>query len=200
MNFLAHAFLAQPGHDGVVGALLGDFVKGPIDDRFRPSLASAIALHRRIDSFTDAHPITRRSRNRISPPRRRYAGIIIDMFYDHLLARRWSEHSSEPLEQFARHVYASMTAEHAALPERLQRMLPVMIEEDWLTNYREVAVIDRALDRIGRRLRRGSPMSGAIEELHANEAGLEEDFRIFFPDLALYARTAGTRVDHGEVE
>jgi acyl carrier protein phosphodiesterase len=190
VNFLAHALLAGAAHDALVGAFLGDFVKGPLGDRFSPALTQAIALHRRIDAYTDAHAVTLRSRRRISPARRRYAGILIDVFYDHLLAAHWRDFANEPLEPFAQRVYASLLREHAQLPARLQRMLPVMVGEDWLTNYRQRVTIDRALQRIARRLSRPNPLADAIEELAANETGFEEDFRAFFPQLVAYVENA----------
>src|SRR3954464_15580437 len=87
MNYLAHLYLSAPTEDAWLGSLLGDFVKGPLDGRYSQHITSAIALHRKIDTFTDAHPVVLRSKSRISAARRRYAGIMIDMFYDHFLAR-----------------------------------------------------------------------------------------------------------------
>ncbi|HVO90850.1 MAG TPA: ACP phosphodiesterase [Casimicrobiaceae bacterium] len=187
MNFLAHAFLAPASDEALVGAFLGDFVKGPLANRFAPPLEHAISLHRSIDAFTDAHPLTLRSRRRISPLRRRYAGILIDVFYDHVLARTWSEYSDEALAQFAQRVYRTMLREHPRLPPRLQRMLTLMVEEDWLTHYRDPAAIERALQRIARRLSRPNPIADAIVELSDNRCGFEEDFRAFFPQLIAHA-------------
>jgi len=193
LNYLAHAFLAEQDPDGLVGALLGDFVKGPLPGLWRPSLARAIALHRSIDGFTDAHPVTLRSRARFERPLRRYAGIVVDVFYDHVLARTWDDHSAEPLQAFSRRVYASAMGQFASLPEPMQRMVRRMVDEDWLTSYAEVAAVDRALQRIARRLSRENPLPRAIDALREVDAGLEADFSVFLPQLVAHVCDWKTR-------
>src|SRR4051812_25190324 len=100
MNFLAHAFLAFGHTDVMLGSMMGDFVKGPLDNRHPPDILRGLTLHRRVDTYTDAHATVALSRSRISPARRRYAGILIDLFYDHYLAANWQQYSTEPLDQF----------------------------------------------------------------------------------------------------
>lgn len=188
VNFLAHAYLAGPSGDSIAGGLMGDFVKGPLDDRYVPAIRQALALHRRIDTYTDAHPTVSASRARIGPPRRRYAGILVDMFYDHFLARHWRDYSEVALEDFTAHVYAALSERHRVLPERLQRIAPNMAATDWLASYRDVDAIGFALDRMGERLKRGNALLGSATELVVNYAALESDFRSFFPDVVQFAR------------
>jgi acyl carrier protein phosphodiesterase len=192
MNFLAHLYLAQPGAAGLIGSLMGDFVKGPLAGRYPQPLASALMHHRRIDSFTDAHPVVGNSRNRIAQPHRRFAGILVDMFYDHFLARDWTRWSSEPLEAFTARVYAALDEHRALLPERLQHIAPRMAQTDWLASYRRLSAVDFALDRMGERLKRGNALRGAARELTANYALLEADFEAFFPDVVRFARSCDT--------
>src|SRR5882672_709674 len=154
MNYLAHLYLSEPNEEAWLGSLLGDFVKGPLDGRYSADITRAIALHRKIDSFTDAHPVVLRSKSRISPARRRYAGIMMDMFYDHFLAKYWCEFHDEPLDAFTARIYAILGRRHAMLPERLQRMAPSMAQWNWLGSYADVGSIHTALDRMGRRLTR----------------------------------------------
>jgi len=101
MNFLAHLYLADPQPLGLLGSLMGDFVKGPLGGRYPEPITRGIMLHRRIDTFTDAHAVVRASRTRISPGRRRFAGIMIDVFYDHFLARDWARYCPEQLKASA---------------------------------------------------------------------------------------------------
>jgi acyl carrier protein phosphodiesterase len=188
VNFLAHLYLAEPTAPGLLGALMGDFVKGPLDARQPHELRRALILHRRIDAYTDAHPVVRGSRARVSPAYRRFAGILTDMFFDHFLARHWADYSAQPIAEFTARVYAVLGAHRAALPERLQRIAPHMAREDWLGSYAEVEAVEFALDRMGTRLRRGNRLLGAGGELRAQYAGFEQDFRGFFPQLTAYAR------------
>ena len=188
MNFLAHLFLADTHPDALLGSLMGDFVKGPLVGRYPPALERALVQHRAVDTFTDAHPIVRTSRARVAPPYRRFAGIVVDMYYDHFLARRWGEFAIEPLADFTARVYAVLLAQEARLPERLRRIAPSMARRDWLGSYRAVESVHIALDRMGDRLKRGNALLGAGEALMPHYAALDADFRAFFPELVRFAR------------
>jgi acyl carrier protein phosphodiesterase len=166
---------------------MGDFVKGRLDSGDRSELSAALMLHRRIDSFTDAHPIVVGSRGRVSAARRRFAGVLVDMFYDHFLARNWSDYSDEPLDRFTARVYRVLLSNSERLPERLRYIAPHMARTDWLGSYRDIDAVGEALDRIGNRLKRGNHLLGSVEELVANYAALEQDFREFFPEVVRFA-------------
>ena len=186
MNYLSHLLLAGSSEDALLGSLLGDFVKGSIGDRFNATVADAILLHRKIDSFSDAHAIMRRSRNRISPLRRRFAGIIVDVCYDHYLSRHWSRFSVIDLQSFVERVHAVLRKNRARLPERLSRILPRMIADNWLGGYINLEGVGIALDRIAGRLTRGARFMQAVSEIEANYKVLERDFLAFFPDLIAF--------------
>jgi acyl carrier protein phosphodiesterase len=188
VNFLAHAYLAGSSDHAIVGSLMGDFVKGPLRDRYGAEITHALALHRRIDTYTDSHHVVRQSRRRVSPPRRRFAGILVDMFYDHFLARHWDEYNDMPLERFAARVYAALREHHALLPERLQAIAPRMAATDWLASYRHVEAVGFALDRMGQRLKRGNALLRSSEELLANYDAFDADFHTFFPEVVRFAR------------
>jgi acyl carrier protein phosphodiesterase len=188
VNFLAHAYLARGSDHAILGGLMGDFVKGPLEGRYDAELARALTLHRRIDSYTDAHEVVRSSRRRVSPGRRRFAGILVDMFYDHFLARLWEEYCDVPLEQFTAHVYAVLREHTALLPERMQQVAMRMSDSDWLASYQRVEAVAAALDRMGGRLKRGNGMLRSGDELLAQYQAFEADFRLFFPDVIRFAR------------
>jgi acyl carrier protein phosphodiesterase len=187
MNFLAHAFLARDSIDLLLGSLMGDFVKGPLTDRYAPAITRGLVLHRGVDTYTDAHVLVARSRARISPPRRRYAGIMVDLFYDHFLARHWDDYATVPLPEFTASVYSTLLERRDLLPERLQNIASNMARTDWLGSYRDTTNVGIALDRIGTRLTRGNALLDSVEELVANYDGLEEDFRAFFPEVVRFA-------------
>ncbi len=195
MNYLAHLYLAEDSPHAVIGNLLGDFVKGSIGDAYPREIRKGIELHRKVDRFTDSHAVVRASLKLISPQRRRFAGVIVDMFYDHLLAKNWERYSTTPLRVFSQKVYGVLTDNHNLLPERLQHMLPYIIKEDWLTSYREIGAIDRALNRLSnrilKRLGRENSLLNAVEEFDANYQQLESDFHSFFPDLIDYVKKQG---------
>ncbi len=188
MNYLAHLYLSEPDEESWLGAIMGDFVKGPLQGRFAPGITQGIIMHRRIDTFTDAHAVVARSKARISPARRRFAGIMVDMFYDHFLARRWADLHGSPLTGFTSRIYAILGRRHAILPERLQRVAPMMASGDWLGSYAQVEAVRVALDNMGRRFNRVNTLQGSADELLEHYAALEADFLEFLPDVYGFAR------------
>ncbi len=181
MNFLAHAWLGRGRDDDRVGGVIGDFVKGWLPAGLPPGLAEGVRLHRQIDSFAERHPAFQASRARVSAARRRVAGIMVDLFYDHFLALRWSRHSEESLEAFASTTY-SLLERTACIPAPFAALLPFMRDENWLIAYRSPARIAEVLDRMAvRRMRRPNSLAGGGEELLRHYAGFEADFLEFLP-------------------
>jgi acyl carrier protein phosphodiesterase len=190
MNYLAHVFLARATPELLTGGLLGDFVKGRLDDSFPPAVRAGIELHRAIDSYTDQHALVLASRALIAPERRRFAGILVDVFYDHFLARHWPAHAGLPLEHFTRQVYTVLWPQRHGFPARLQRILPWMRADDWLASYAELDAVDAALRGMARRFRyaeRARPLVDGIDDLHARYTELEQHFLEFFPQLEQFA-------------
>ena len=189
MNFLAHLFLsgapgAAPYADVLVGNFIADSVPGRQLENYPPGVRAGIRLHRAIDTFTDQHPVVRRSTQRLREAGYgKYAGVISDMFLDHFLARHFAEFTPEPLPDFARRVYALLQAREAEMPPRVQQMLYYMAQHNWLLGYAETEGIARALGGLSRRASAGSGMETAAIELVANYQEYEDDFRAFFPQL-----------------
>jgi acyl carrier protein phosphodiesterase len=183
MNYLAHLYLVDDDPESLVGSLMGDFVKGGVNPARPPTIRHAILQHRRIDSFTDAHPLVKRSKQRIHPEFRRYAGILVDMFYDHFLASEWRSYSETPLEEFAGFVYQQLIRHFDTLPPRMQSSMRYMVDNDLLVSYQTIDGIGRALRGVETRLRRPSRLGEAVSELENAYPMLCDDFRDFFPEL-----------------
>ncbi len=183
MNYLAHLYLAKDSAELMVGSILGDFVKGKIKDQYPVKIKQGIELHRKIDNYTDSHATTRASRRLYSPLRRRFAGIILDLCYDHFLYRHWLKLTDTALDPFISDAYDILKTHQAMLPDRLQAMIPFMIRDDWLGSYRDLSGVEQALGRLSKRVTNGDRLPGAIEEIKAHYRKLEANFLIFFPDL-----------------
>lgn len=183
MNYLAHLVLAGEDPADRLGGLAGDFVKGVLPGRLPADLAAGVGLHRAIDCYAEGHPAFRRSRDRVSPLRRRYAGVMVDMFYDHFLAVHWSRYRDEPLRTYTRDVYALVACRAGDLPASFAEVAPCMAAQDWLASYGDPRAIASALDRMSEhRIRRDNPLAGGGQELLDCYAGFEADFLDFFPD------------------
>lgn len=189
MNYLAHLHLGGQRPAQLLGSLYGDFVKGPVAGRFPDELAQAIQLHRSIDAFTDSHPLIKQAIARFPAERRRYAGIVLDVFFDHCLARDWAHYAEVPLPAFTRKVYGVLAAE-PELPERLARIAPHMAAHDWLGSYQDFAVLEQVLAGIARRLSRPQGLAGAMQELRDLYQPLSADFAEFYPILQDFAQAA----------
>ncbi len=184
LNFLAHLFLSGTNLEIRIGNFIGDFVRGRnVYEQFRPNIALGIELHREIDDFTDSHPVVRKSKIRLRPKYRHYAPVIVDMFYDHLLARHWSEYHPLPLDQYAKESYELLQKFSDQLPERVRQLLPYMVKGNWLVSYAQLEGINRALSGMAHRSPYESKMEEATVELKKYYPEFEKEFLQFFPEL-----------------
>lgn len=203
MNYLAHLLLAENSPESQIGNLLGDFVKGSLEQyetHYSEAIIKGIKTHRRVDHFTDTHPIYLVSKKRISQKNRRLSGIIIDVCYDHFLAKHWTRFSNEQLEAFINNIYKILEENRKILPANLQAALPRMISENWLGSYKTVEGVDLTFTRISRRLKKENSLATALDELINNYVEIELDFLTFFPKLISYVEKICQNLDRVEDE
>nr|WP_315481315.1 ACP phosphodiesterase [uncultured Undibacterium sp.] len=184
MNYLAHIYLARQSHDAMLGALLGDFFKMNGASQYPITIAQEIILHRKIDSYTDQHPLIQDARSLFAPNRRRYAGIALDIFYDHVLAKHWQHYSDLDLSVFIQEFYQALLARKNLFTETLAYAAPRMVAQDWLGSYMAFDGIDTAIQRVSTRLsRNGHLLRESVVDLEQNYADLSQGFLEFFPQL-----------------
>jgi acyl carrier protein phosphodiesterase len=188
VNFLAHALLAGDTPALVVGGVVGDWIKGPLPGSLPADLARGVALHRAIDSHAETHPAFRQSRARMSAARRRYAGVLVDVFYDHLLASAWDDLHPRPFAEYRAGVYRQVAGRLAELPPHSHFALELMAEQDWFLSYAHVEGIADVLARMSRRARRPNPLAGGEAELLADAAGFRADFQTWLVDARVFAQ------------
>lgn len=186
MNYLAHLHLGGEQPAQLLGSLYGDFVKGWLKGQWPAEIEAAIRLHRQIDVFTDAHPLVAQARERFPIERRRYSGILLDVFFDHCLARHWHVYAEVPLPQFTSRVYQVLLDE-PQLPGHLARIVPRMAEQDWLGSYSEFTTLELVLAGMQRRLSRPEGLDGALAELERLYEPLLGDFHELYPQLQAFA-------------
>lgn len=183
MNFLAHALLSPPEEEILVGNLTADFIKGQARRQLPAGIQAGIALHQRIDSFTDTHPLVYRCAEMFEGKWNRYAPILVDVFFDHCLARRWEDYHARPLEHFVAQTYGAVRVHHAVLPPRAQMATTYMMTDDWLNTYVTIEGIELTLARMTRRLKHGIDLAPAAWDLAEQVAAVEEIFVGFFGEL-----------------
>jgi acyl carrier protein phosphodiesterase len=180
MNFLLHMLLSGSDEQILVGNFMGDFVKGPLADRFPERIRLGVSLHRRIDSFAGRNELFQQSRLRLDRHYGLYRGVLVDLFYDHYLVSEWGLFSDEPFDRYLTRTRFIIEGRKTELPERMQPLLPIIFEE-LLPSYGEVDGIGRALNRMSRRVTRTNPLAGGEAELLRHYDDLLSDFRGFMP-------------------
>jgi acyl carrier protein phosphodiesterase len=189
VNWLAHLYLTAQTPEGWLGALLGDVVRGAPPASLGSEITAAIALHRRIDALTATHPAVRRSCARVDAGHGHYRRVIVDLFYDHVLARTWGEWAREPLPAFLTRALAGVDGLLQQQPALTPPFYPPMRQQAWLSGYAEVAGIEAALRGMRRRLRRDHPIDEAVRDLARARDGFTADFRWLFRDAIAHAAT-----------
>ena len=189
MNFLAHIYLSGNNEQITIGNFVADGIRGKKYIHYTDEIQIGILLHRERDTFTDAHPIFRRSTKRLHKNYGHYSGVIVDILYDHFLAKNWSHYSEIPLKDYINTFYNSLVANIDTLPPRYKQMAPVMIEGNWLLSYATIEGIQSVLEGMNRRTKGRSKMNEATKELKEHYKNFEIDFTEFFKELMEFTNT-----------
>ncbi|SFB27964.1 Acyl carrier protein phosphodiesterase [Flavobacterium swingsii] len=186
MNYLAHIFLSGNNDLLKIGNFMADGIRGNDYMNFPEDVKNGIILHRHIDTFTDAHPIYRKSKHRLHEKYGHYAGVIMDILYDHFLAKNWSNYSDEKLDDYVANFYKSLEDNYAILTEKTRNLLPYMTERNWLTSYGTIAGIEMILFQMDYRTKHRANMQEAVVELQEFYSEFEEEFTLFFEELRAF--------------
>lgn len=186
MNHLAHIYLSGDDDGLKIGNFIADSVKGKAYLKYPEAIQKGILLHRKIDEFTDSHPIARKSASKFSERFVLYSGVIVDMVYDHFLAANWKDYHSVALKTYSEDFYTLLEENFDQLPARVQGFYPYMVEANWLLMYSTLTGIEEILFQMNRRVKRGVQLHLAVDELRENYSSLETEFRDFFRDLEGY--------------
>ncbi|MBS7254912.1 acyl carrier protein phosphodiesterase [Flavobacterium branchiicola] len=188
MNFLAHIYLSGDNDLIKIGNFMADGIRGKQFEHFPKDVQKGILLHRFIDTYTDSHDVFRQSTKRLHEKYHHYAGVIVDIVYDHFLAKNWSKYSDENLEDFVNRFYNSLDENYSILTEKTQGLMPVMTRENWLFSYRTTEGIQHILTQMDRRSKNISKMQFATEELKEFYTEFEQEFTLFFEDIQKQAK------------
>jgi acyl carrier protein phosphodiesterase len=200
MNHLAHFFLSGDDEDLAIGNFVADFITNRELPQFTEAVKRGIMLHRAIDAFTDAHPIVKKSTKRLHPFHHKYSPVIVDMYYDFLLAKNWTKYAkgdpfptesrfltstvcNTDLRLFIDKMYNLLTIRHLELPEKLKKRLPRMIADDWLMRYTTYEGLNRAFLMIEKTAAFPGNFGNAAAHLEMFLEDFDAEFNMFFPDL-----------------
>ncbi|NRD22683.1 DUF479 domain-containing protein [Winogradskyella litoriviva] len=187
MNFLAHIYLSGDNELITIGNFVGDGVRGNKYKLYPTEIQIGIQLHRHIDTFTDAHTVFRQCTKRLHTGYGHYSGVIVDIFFDHFLAKNWTSYSDIPLPDYIDSFYKSLSKNIDILPPRFKRISPIMIEGNWLLSYATIDGIQKVLNGMNHRTEGRSKMNEATKELKEHYEDFEADFTLFFDELITFS-------------
>lgn len=188
MNFLAHIYLSGNNDLIKIGNFIADGIRGHDYEQFPIDVQKGILIHRAIDTFTDAHPIFRQSKHRLHEAYGHYSGVIMDIFYDHFLAKNWANYSDEKLEEYAERFYQSLRDNYDWLNPKTQAMMPSMIGRNWLASYATIEGIGMILFQMDHRTKNRVSMQNAVNELQEYYTEFETEFTTFFEELRAHVQ------------
>lgn len=195
MNHFAHLVLGQATVESTVGNLLGDFARGLDQQQLTPAIMAGLQNHRAVDRFTDNHPLVREMKLGFSPQRRRFAGIALDIYFDHLLLVHWDRFEQRNLEDLIAGFYRRMSEGRALMPgQNMRRVTMRMIEYDWFGSYRELDAIAESLDHVAARIRFTNQFNNSIVDLQRNHNIIRDGFFEFFPQLQQHVQEQALEV------
>lgn len=183
MNFLAHIYLSGNNDLMKIGNFMADGIRGRDYEAYPEDIQKGILLHREIDTFTDSHPTFRQGTKRLHEQYHHYAGVVLDVFYDHFLAKNWQRYSEVGLEEYAANFYRSMEENPDFLSDKAKKLLPVMKQYNWLASYATVDGISRILTQMDLRTGNQSNMRFSRTELVQYYTEFETEFTSFFEDI-----------------
>ncbi len=183
LNYLAHLYLAQPTADSQFGNLLGDFGGRRLVGQLPVTVTKALDNHYLVDKFTDAHPLVKEAKQLFSPKRRRFAGVAIDVLFDHFLIQHWQKYNRQPLNDFKHTSFALLHKRLPVMPPRMQHVVKHMTDNDWFKEYETLDGVGLALDNIAKRIRFTNTFAGAVEDIARHYTELDAMFVAFFPEL-----------------
>jgi len=190
MNFLAHMYLSCDQEDLLIGNFIADFVKNREVNSYPEGIRRGILLHRRIDSYTDTHPVVLRSVRRLYAAHSKYASVIVDVFYDHLLAINWEAYSDKRLVDFAEQMYRKLNKNIGFMPPVLQKRLPRMVADNWLIRYASFDGVAFTIERMKGRASKPQLLNEAVKSLIRDYDEFNAEFNLFFPDIIAFVDKA----------
>ena len=195
MNYLAHIYLSGTNDLLKIGNFMADSIKGHDYEKFDSEIKKGILLHRHIDSFTDMHPIYRQSKHRLHEKYGHYSGVIMDILYDHFLAKNWSKFSEEKLDDYADNFYQLLQDNYDILTERIKGMMPYMIARNWFVSYATIAGLEMILFQMDYKTKHRANMQEAIVELQDFYTEFESEFFLFFEELIISCKQKITELN-----
>ncbi|MFD0931026.1 ACP phosphodiesterase [Psychroflexus salinarum] len=189
MNYLAHIYLSGNDDFLKLGNFMADEIKGKSYLKYPEEIQKGILLHRAIDDFTDHHPLVSKGAHRFFDKLRHYNGVVIDMIYDHILAKHWGEYSDVKLPIFAEEFYLLLKTNEHLLPEKISKVVPYMIEHNWLLSYANIEDLTKILKQMNNKTKHETQLHKGVEIYLTHQDEFETEFKSFFEDIRAFCKS-----------
>ncbi len=186
MNTLAHFYLSGENIPWQIGNFIADFVKGKQIEQFNKNVQKGIILHRAIDHFTDTHEIVKQSKQRLFPKYRHYSAVIMDIAYDHFLAKNFHKYHELSLEDYSQKIYKNLIPHKNTFPEKAKKLFEGMVKYNWLSEYQYIDELQHPLNSLARRSSFESKMEYALDDIKNDYDKYDEEFVAFFKELIAF--------------
>tara|TARA_B100001093_G_C26706862_1_gene961611 strand:+ start:578 stop:1168 length:591 start_codon:yes stop_codon:yes gene_type:complete len=183
MNYLAHVYLSRENIDLAIGNFIADNIKGNNYKKFNINWQKGILLHRFIDSYTDSHYIFREHSKLFFDSHRHYSRVLIDIFYDHFLAKNWKKYSHISLENFEFDFCKSLAQNLNKFPNEMSNKIRFFICQKWFTKYSSIKGLIYILEKMDNKTQYESKFVTSIEKFISFAPEMESQFFIFFEDM-----------------
>lgn len=183
MNYLAHCFLSCSEEDLLIGNFIADSIRNSDLPGLSERVREGVYIHRKIDTYTDNHPLVRQGTKRLHAKHGKYAGVLLDIFFDYLLVKNWATYSGQDLAAWTQNIYRIFETRMEDIPPKLRRSLPYMIADNWLMRYGTEEGLRFTFSKMKNRVRYPEMFSGATDSLLADLDAFNEEFNLFFPDV-----------------
>lgn len=183
MNYLAHALLSFNNEPIIVGNFIADHIRLAETEHLPGLIRKGVIIHRKIDTFTDSHPLFIKSKRHFYNGFERYSGVLTDIYYDYLLAKNFRHFAEAELKDFTRHIYSVLDNHHEFLPETSKGFLKYVKQNDTFFEYSKLEGIELVLKHLAYRINHGVQLNESINLFKENEDKIESDFLEFMKDL-----------------
>lgn len=188
MNFLAHVFLSEHDFELALGNLIADQIKGKGFDQFSPKVKAGILLHRKIDDYTDHHPAFRSCVKKLFPRYRHYSRVLVDMFFDHFLAKNWQQYHNQKLTDFTTRFYYFLLKKEYSIPDHCNQFISHLVKYKWFESYQTIEGLKKILTQMESRTQFESNLSKGCEDLVNDYFFYESHFSYFLPNIIDYLK------------
>ncbi len=189
MNYLAHLALSYHNQQYLVGNFLADLSTRQEVETLSVEVKKGVTMHQHIDGFTDRHELVLKAKSLMPKRSRRYAGILLDLYFDHLLIVYWDEFYEHSLENFISFSYDVLQRHEHFFPKKALVFSQRVRSVDLLGTYKNITGIKQALCGVDKRLKRPVGLNHLLDDVLVHKEIIDPLFVCFYKELKAFVES-----------